>query len=165
MLHALELLLDADGDAAVRRDWQLLRDAGLPSQLDHRGATNAPHVTLVAGPTVLPAEDRAVELLASLLPAPARVSGLLVLGGRRVTVAWALEVPDALLSAAIEVRRLLPDHPHRGWLPHLTLARRVERDEVHAVVATLGHGDAVLTLETLRRWDPDAGVVTRLAGR
>ena len=34
-LHALELVPDDAGDAAVRRDWQALRDAGLPSQLDH----------------------------------------------------------------------------------------------------------------------------------
>ena len=44
-LHGIELLLDPAADAAVRRDWQLLRDAGLSSRLDHRGTTNAPHVT------------------------------------------------------------------------------------------------------------------------
>ena len=37
-MHALELLPDEAGCDVVRRDWQALRDAGLPSQLDHRGA-------------------------------------------------------------------------------------------------------------------------------
>ena len=51
-MHAIELLPDAAGCEAVRRDWQALRDAGLPSQLDHRGATNSPHVTAVAAPAL-----------------------------------------------------------------------------------------------------------------
>ena len=68
-LHALELLPDAAGEAAVRRDWQALRDAGLPSMLDHTGATNTPHVTVIAVPAIA-ADDEAlaVELLAPLLP-------------------------------------------------------------------------------------------------
>lgn len=164
MLHALELLPDADGDAAVRRDWLALREAGLPSQLDHRGATNAPHLTLVAAPAVRAAEERAVELLTPLLPVSVRAAGLLVLGGRRVTVARALDVPDALLGAVVELRGLLAGLPHQGWLPHLTLARRVERCDVQAAVDVLGHDDVVLRLDTLRRWDPDQGTVTRLAG-
>src|SRR6478735_2891076 len=52
-LHALELVPDRAGQDLVRRDWQALRDAGLPSQLDHHGATNTPHVTVVSAP-VLP---------------------------------------------------------------------------------------------------------------
>ena len=63
-MHALELLPDDAGVDVVRRDWQALRDAGLPSQLDHRGATNTPHLTAVAAPALGPAdEERAVELV------------------------------------------------------------------------------------------------------
>src|SRR6478609_7648979 len=94
-LHAIELLPDDAGRDAVRRDWQALRDAGLPSQLDHRGATNAPHVTVVSA-AGLPADvvARAAALLEPLLPVRARVSGLLLLGGTRLTVARALDVAD-----------------------------------------------------------------------
>ena len=80
-MHALELLPDDAGRDVVRRDWQALRDAGLPSQLDHRGATNSPHVTVA-------------------------------------------DVPAALEA--------------------------------------VGHEDTVLTLASLRRWDPEAGIVTTL---
>ncbi len=51
--HALELVPDDAGLEVVRRDWQRLRDAGLPSQLDHLAPTNAPHVTVVSA-SVLP---------------------------------------------------------------------------------------------------------------
>ena len=41
-LHAFELLPDQAGQLVIRRDWRLLGEAGLRSQLEHRGATNAP---------------------------------------------------------------------------------------------------------------------------
>ena len=154
MLHALELLPDPTGDAAIRRDWQLLRDAGLPSQLDHTGATNAPHLTLVAAPDVGPAAD-AAAVVTDLLPVEVRASGLLLLGGRRVTIARAIDVPDALLKAVVELCGLVPELPHQGWLPHLTLARRLDRVDVQKAVDVLGHDDVTLTLTTLRRWNPD----------
>jgi hypothetical protein len=156
MLHALELLPDEAGEAAVRRDWQALRDAGLPSQLDHAGASNAPHLTLVAAPTVAAAAELAVPLLSGVLPAPVRAAGLLVLGGSRLTIARAVDVPDALVSAVLELRAVTGDLAHSGWLPHVTLARRVERADLQRAVDAVGHADVVLTMATLRRWDPDS---------
>jgi 2'-5' RNA ligase len=162
-MHALELLPDDAGCDVVRRDWQVLRDAGLPSQLDHRGATNSPHVTALAAP-VLGAEDeqRAAELVASLLPVQVRASGIALLGGRRVSVVRVLDVPDELARAVLQLRSQVRDVQHLGWLPHLTLARRMDRADVRRAVAALGHEDVALTLTSLRRWDPDAGIVTTL---
>ncbi len=162
-MHALELLPDDAGCAVVRRDWQVLRDAGLPSQLDHRGATNSPHVTALAAP-VLGADDeqRAAELVARLLPVQVRASGIAILGGRRVSVVRVLDVPDELARAVLHLRSQVRDVQHLGWLPHVTLARRMDRADVGCAVEALGHDDAVLTLTSLRRWDPEAGIVTTL---
>ena len=163
-MHSLELLADADGEAAVRRDWQALRDAGLPSQLDHRGPTNAPHLTVLAAPVVdAAAEARAVELLGPLLPVRVRASGLVLLGGRRLTVARVVDVGEPLLDAVVRVRAGVPDLPRQGWLPHVTLARRLERGDVQRAVDLLGHDDVVLTLTALRHWDPEARIATVLA--
>jgi 2'-5' RNA ligase superfamily protein len=163
MLHALELVADAAGDAAVRRDWQALRDAGLPSQLDHRGESNAPHLTLVAAASVAEAADRAVELIGPLLPVSVRSAGLLVLGRHRLTVARALDVPDALVSAVLTLRSSTSGLAHPGWLPHVTLARRVPREDAQRVVDAVGAEDVVIRLDTLRRWDPDERLVELLA--
>ena len=162
-MHALELLPDDAGCDGVRRDWQVLRDADLPSQLDHRGATNSPHVTALAAP-VLGADDeqRAAELVARLLPVQVRASGIAILGGRRVAVVRVLDVPDELARAVLELRSQVRDVQHLGWLPHVTLARRMDRADVGHAVEALGHEDVVLTLTSLRRWDPDAGIVTTL---
>jgi hypothetical protein len=163
VLHALELVPDAEGDAAVRGDWHRLRDAGLPSQLDHTGATNAPHLTLVAAGSVEAAAGPAARLVRPLLPVAVRAAGLLVLGGRQVTIARAVDVPDALLAAVLELRSHVPALPHPGWLPHVTLARRVARPDVQRAVDVLGHADVVLSMTTLRRWDPVRRAVETLA--
>jgi len=163
-LHALELVPDDEGRELVRRDWQALRDAGLPSQLDHRSPTNAPHVTVVSAPS-LPDEaiDVAQARLGSLLPVRARAAGLLLLGGERLTIARAVDIDDDVVRRVLAVRVQVPDRQHVGWIPHVTLARRVERADVQRAVELLGHADAVLRLTELRRWDPDLGRVTVVA--
>src|SRR5689334_4975312 len=99
-MHALELLPDEAGCDAVRRDWQALRDAGLPSQLDHRGATNSPHVTAVAAPALGRTEEQlAVELLGPLLPTDVRAAGIALIGGHRVSLVRVLDAPDPLVRA------------------------------------------------------------------
>ena len=162
-LHALELTLDAAGSDAVRRDWQVLRDLGLPSQLDHTGGTNTPHVTVVALPAVGDdLERRATDTLGAALPTVVRVSGLAVLGGEKVTLARLLDVPEPLTRAVLDLRAGLRDERHPGWLPHVTLGRRVPRSEVQRAVDALGYADVSLTLTGLRRWDPERGEVRRL---
>jgi len=155
-LHALELVPDAAGDTAVRRDWQALRDAGLPSQLDHTGGTNTPHVTVLALPVLDAAtESSAVDLVGALLPVTVRVSGLAFLGGDKVTVARLLDVPPALMTAVLELRDRADGERHAGWLPHVTLGRRIPRVEAPRVVDVLGYDDVALTLTAVRRWDPE----------
>ena len=155
-LHALELVPDAAGDDAVRRDWQALRDAGLASQLDHPAATNTPHVTVLALPEVTAeTETRAVDLIGPLLPVGVRVAGLAVLGGEKVTVARLLDVPEALTRAVLDLRAGVEDERHPSWLPHITVARRMPRHDVQRAVDELGYADVELTLVALRRWDPE----------
>ncbi|PPF78709.1 hypothetical protein C5B96_14315 [Subtercola sp. Z020] len=53
-MMSLELLLDAATDARIRAEWTALVDADLPSQARHTGASNAPHITLLAAQSVSP---------------------------------------------------------------------------------------------------------------
>jgi hypothetical protein len=162
-LHALELIPDDAGADAVRRDWQALRDAGLPSQLDHTGGTNTPHVTVLAVPDLDAAtEARAVDLVGTLLPVTVRVSGVALLGGEKVTVARLLDVPPALVRAVLDLHDSTDRERHVGWLPHVTLGRRIPRPEAQRALDVLGYDDVALTLTTLRRWDPERREVRTL---
>ncbi|MCW2834022.1 MAG: hypothetical protein JWN68_1975 [Nocardioides sp.] len=162
-LHAFELLPDDEGRDAVLRDWQALREAGLPSQLDHQGMTNTPHVTVLTAETLADDQDEhAVRHLGPVLPVVARASGLALLGGSRVSLVRILDVPDELISAVLTLRAAVPHRQHPGWLPHVTLARRVPRADVPTALRVLGHDAVPLRLVELRRWDPDAGTVRTL---
>ena len=151
MLHSLELLPDAAGRAAVLRDWQALRDAGLRSQLDHRGMTNTPHLTLVAAPVITDeTEQAAAEVLALLLPLTVRTSGLLLLGARKLTVARVVDVDDALVAAVLRIRAAIEAPQHPGWLPHLTWRFDKNWKAEHAAVPWLRHPPHHYIVENFR---------------
>ena len=163
-LHAYELLPDDAGRQAVLRDWQALRDAGLRSQLDHRGMTNTPHITVVTAEELGVEQDAlAVDRLGPCLPVTVRTSGIALLGGSRVSVVRLLDVPDDLMRAVLALRGDVRNLQHVGWLPHVTLGRRVPRAEVGAALAALPHEPVELHLTELRRWDPDGGTVRTIA--
>src|SRR3954451_5626121 len=163
-VHALELVPDDAGQDAVRRDWQRLREAGLPSQLDHETPTNTPHLSVVAAPGLPDAAiDVAHARLGALLPIRARAAGLLLLGGSRVTVARAVDLDDDVVRRVLAVRVQVPDRQHIGGVPDVPLARRVDRALVQQIVDVLVHDDLVLNLTELRRWDPEKKWVTTIA--
>jgi len=160
--HALELLPDAATRAWAEGDWAALQSAGLPSQADHGGATNQPHVTLYSGPQVSEqVEQVAARVFGPLLPARVRVGGVLLLGQERVVLARHVQVDEALLGAYLRVTAAAGQgapRRHLGWTPHLTLARRMPADQVSRALEVLQPaGERDVVLEVLRRWDPDAG--------
>ncbi|MBF4162114.1 2'-5' RNA ligase family protein [Nocardioides acrostichi] len=165
-LHSLELVPDDEGQEAVRAQWQALLDAGLPSQAQHRSPSNAPHVSVVEAARL---PDEAIDVarvrLAGLLPVTVRVGGVLVLGtGPRVTLARPVGLDDDVQRRALAVRAQVRDRAHGGWLPHLTLARRLPAEDLPralAVLAKCGPPERVVLAE-LRRWNPDRGHVTAL---
>ncbi len=172
-LHSVEGLLDSGTDAQVRREWEALAEAGLPSQAGHEGATNAPHVTLSAAggvPDVV--EARVVRALAGMPALPVTLGPLVVMGSRRHVLAR-LVVPtsDLLLlqHAVAAAMAACPDVPERvrpgRWTPHVTIARGLASSQVGEALAVLGHsGPRDGAIESVRRWDPTAGRTWRVGG-
>ncbi|MCP3426771.1 2'-5' RNA ligase family protein [Rothia sp. AR01] len=170
--HSLDLLLDPAADARVRERWAALDAAGLPSQARHGSPTNAPHLTVLAAPAIgAELREEARRLLADVLPAPMTVDGVVVLGRGPYVVADLVLPPPGLLDAVARLRASVPLRAASGygtgpWLPHLTLARRVQREDLPAVFAALAEApglDAAAGV-SVRRWDPDAGTVHPLVG-
>lgn len=171
--HAVELVLDEDGDARVRARWDLLERAGVPSSARHRGATHRPHVTVVAGPA--PSEDLlrlAAELFGPALPMTLSVSGLVLLGGRRPALAELLVPPPETVVARARLAAAWAGSDARPWVPHLTLAPRLGEEEVAAALTALRGASPeapVVTVErvavALRWWDPDSGTASLVCGQ
>ncbi|GAB3244421.1 2'-5' RNA ligase family protein [Kineosporia babensis] len=166
MTQSLELLLDPELDALVRDQWDELRAAGLPSQGNHSGPSNAPHITLAVAQKVPDEIEDALRALALQVPVSIRLGGLLWFGqrdGRQILVRSVVVNPE-LLALQAEAARLYAGLPGTDdlltpgrWSPHVTLGRRFRPDQVGAAFQTLGYfseseGQAV----ALRRWDSDA---------
>lgn len=166
-LAAIEALLDPASDARVRDLWGALDAEGLPSQARHRGATNAPHLTLVCAPRI---DDAHIELAAArfgrLLPIEVPMTGLAVLGdGKRQALALLCAVPAPVVAAVTDLARTVADPRSGAWVPHITLGRRLTASQVGRALEVLGEQriqEERLTVDRVRHWDPLTRSVTAL---
>ncbi len=97
-MHSIELLFDPDTEAAIRRIWDDLAAAGLPSQAAHRSPSNRPHVTLAVAESIAPAVDDLLAGVAARLPLRCVVGAPLLFGWWKAVLARLL-VPSAELIA------------------------------------------------------------------
>ena len=190
MAHSLELLLDDSSDQQVRAEWDALAAAGLPHQGRVASPTNRPHVTLVAASRIDGNADAALAAVAMRLPVGMRLGAPIVFGGGRRSTLARLVVPSSeLLSVHAQVSRLSAEfvdpepadtatastdgrrmpfaHTVPGqWTPHVTLARRMDAEQLVRAFDILDiRAEIVGEFTALRRWDPDAGTDAVLAGR
>lgn len=164
MVQSVELLLDPDIDATVRAEWRRLSSARLPSQDRITAESNRPHVTMgVASHIPDDIEDALVRELPSA-PLPIRLGGVVVFGGRRLTLARLVVPTTELLTLQRIVYELIADcegvPPHivpGEWTPHVTLSRRIQSTDLGTAIAVTraGSRDIVGTSAGIRRWDSD----------
>ena len=165
MVQTIELVLDDHLDRSIRDEWELLRDAGLPSQARHTGPSNAPHITLAVADAIAADADRALRAIDLGAGAPLRLGGLLVFTGRSFVLSRVVVPSDALLRAHRAAQSAVAAAPGRpdstavdAWTPHVTLARRLDAGQLAAALALLADRprELVGTIRAARRWDADA---------
>jgi 2'-5' RNA ligase len=163
VVHSVELLFDSDTDAAVRRLWDDLTDAGLRSLAASTSPSNRPHVTLSVAEHMDGAVDEALRPLLRLVPFPCTI-GAPMLFGRGPFTLVCLVIPSAeLMRLQAEVHEVCLPHmspgplPHSEpghWTPHVTLARRVAEDKLaDALSPRRVSRDRRGTAVALRHWD------------
>lgn len=167
-MDSLDLVPDADCRRHVGAEWQKLMAAGLPSQARHTGSSNLPHITLAAAPSINASSDENFARLAGQLPFPLVLDGMLVFRGRKGRYVLARHVlcSPELLEFQRETHALLPASadptaPTRpgGWVPHLTLARNLDAEQLATALALLRPEALEATAVMLRRWDNGHKVV------
>lgn len=172
MVQSVELVLDPILDGEVRDEWELLLAAGLPSQKRHTGASNAPHVTLGVADRIDGQAERGLAEVDYCAGLSVRLGGLLVFGGRTSVLSRAVVPTQHLLAAHAAVDAALGELPGRpdttrpgAWTPHVTLARRLDPDQVFAALRLLGARPRELTgtIRCGRRWDSDSRMTWDLA--
>jgi 2'-5' RNA ligase len=163
MVHSVELLFDLDTEAAVRRIWDDLTDAGVRSLAGSTSPSNRPHVTLAVADHMDDAVDDALSPLLRRLPMPCTI-GAPMLFGRGPFTLVRLVIPSAdLLALQAQAHEVCLPHmspgplPHADpghWTPHITLARRLARDKVaDALSLRRMSRDRRATAVGLRHWD------------
>jgi 2'-5' RNA ligase len=158
MVHSIELIFDSDTEAAVRRIWDELAGAGIPSQ----APASRPHVTLAVAESISTEVDELLGPVRRRLPLNALI-GAPVLFGRDSAVFARLLVPTSeLLALHAEVHRLcLPHLPAPmanslpgQWTAHVTLARRVGGAQLGRALRIAGRPARIEgSFAGLRRWD------------
>ncbi len=166
MVQSVELLLDEATDALVRRQWERLAAAGLPSLARQGSGAGIPHVTLAARRWIDPASEPGVRVAARALPIPLRLGALACFGRSRFVLVRLVAVDVELLGLHARVAAALgpdaddPDQqgnlaPGR-WTPHVTLGRRFSPEQVTAALGILdGAGWHAGLAASCRRWDGD----------
>ncbi|MFL6120265.1 2'-5' RNA ligase family protein [Actinophytocola sp.] len=138
MAQTLEFSFDGEADAAVRGLWRRLSEAGVPSPARHR-----PHVTFAAARTIPAGTREALREDLALLSIPALwLSTLAAFDGTLVLTAVVDTELLAVHSAVHDVLAKRVKQPAAyylpgSWIPHCTLAERLEPAQMTTGFAAL----------------------------
>lgn len=164
-MQSLDLVFDNATDLRIRREWQLLADAGYPSQAHHAGSSNAPHVTLLSRVAIATPGRSSL----SALPVSVTLGGPVLLGRGARRVIARLVVPSPELSrlhaALLDVAGPAENGPFDAsddWMPHVTLARGVPREQAGRAVETIGVTEIEASVIMLRHWDSETRTLTAI---
>lgn len=173
-MQSIELLLDPEGDRAVRAGWAALAAAGLPSLASHTGETNRPHVTLIVAEDGLEQVAERCRALLRDVDLPVLVGAPLLFGGHRnrwvlarqvVTTRALLQLQAAVHDAAAQHApdAALAPHCRPGeWTPHITIAHRIPAVQLPDALAVLALEPVPVLLRDARLWDSPSATVTAL---
>ncbi|MBX7432876.1 2'-5' RNA ligase family protein [Mycobacterium sp. Y57] len=159
MAHSVELVFDPGTEESIRRIWDDLREAGIPSQAPR----SRPHTTLTVAELIDPDVEALLAPLATRLPVPCRIGAPVVFGRGKMVLARLLVPTPELLDIHAEVHRICLPYLHPGpmanalpgqWTGHVTVARRIEPAVLGRAVRIAGRPtDIDGSVVGLRRWD------------
>ena len=163
MVHSVELLFDSDTEATVRRIWDDLTNAGVRSQASNNATSNRPHVTLAVAEHMDDAVNDALRPILGLLPLACTIGAPMLFGRGPFTLVRLIVPSPELLALHARVHEACLPHmapgplPHADpgqWTPHVTLARRVNRDKLADALSLGGVSrDRRGRVVGLRHWD------------
>lgn len=144
MALAVCLLFDRRTDLAVRRMWQRLEDAGVPTLLSHTHGRHVPHLSLaVLRSFEVDKVHDAVNALPEAAPGELHFDALGMFRRSRCWLVPAVgsdlaarqeRVVEAVLGTGADLHR----HYRPGyWVPHCTLAPRLHLDQLSTVAAVV----------------------------
>ena len=137
MAHAIEMYFDEAADAAVRRIWQLLADAALPSLATRTHRRHRPHVTLAVAESLSGTDLMPLQAVLSAHQPTLRLYVLGTFPGSEGALFLGVPVTADLLTFHGDVHSALAGRPIAhwpyyqpgNWVPHCTLAEGLSKAE------------------------------------
>ncbi len=161
MVHSIELVFDGATESAIRRIWDDLAHAGIPSQ----APASRPHATLAVAERIAADVDELLSPVSQLLPLKTTIGAPVLFGRAKVVLARLVVPTSELLALHAEVHRLCSPHLEPGamansvpgqWTPHVTLARRVGGAQLGRALRLAGRPSQIEgRFVGLRHWDGD----------
>jgi 2'-5' RNA ligase len=168
MVHSVELLFDDETDAAMRRIWDGLTEAGVRSLASSTSPSNRPHVTMSVAEHMDDGVDDALRPLLSALPFSCTIGAPMVFGRGPFTLVRLLIPSSRLLALQADVHAAcvpfmspgpLPHAEPGHWTPHVTLARRVKAEKLGDALSLKPMSrDRTGTAVAIRHWDGNTRV-------
>jgi 2'-5' RNA ligase len=167
------MYFDEEADAAVRRLWLLLSDAGLPSLATRTHRRHRPHVSLAVAESLADAD---LAPLRSALMSSRPALRLYVLGtfpGDEGALFLGVQVTAELLAFHAGAHAALAGQPIRqwayylpgNWIPHCTLAEGLDKSEAGRAFGLLaGYRAIAATVTSAGIKDTATGAITPLTG-
>jgi 2'-5' RNA ligase len=164
LTQSVELLLDDTTDTAIRDQWDRLGDAGLPTARRREPSpSHAPHITLWAGDRLDAEVDAQLTSLFRELDLQLLIGSLMLFGPRPWGYVLVRQVVISTGLATLQQRVVQACGGGYGqfgdgqWSPHVTLARRLDVDQVGPALRALSRAPSELpaTVRRARRWDGD----------
>ena len=145
-MRTVELLPDETLAATVQGVWRLLTGTALPSPAQHSHPSNRPHVTVAVVDDWDADTTKLLRQAVTGLPVPLHVEGLKTFGQRRLTLVASIALEPELIAVHEAVHAVLEanawgleeQHLPGRWVPHLTLARGLDRAQESAARTMIG---------------------------
>ena len=165
------MYFDGQADAAVRRLWLLLADAGLPSLATRTHRQHQPHVSLAVAESLAAAD---LAPLRSVLTSRRPTLRLYVLGtfpGAEGALFLGVQVTAELLAFHADVHAALAGQPIRhwacylpgNWIPHCMLAEGLGKSEAARAFGLLaGYQPITAAVASAGVKDTATGAITLL---
>jgi 2'-5' RNA ligase len=166
------MYFDDRADASVRKLWQVLTDAGLPSMATFTHRRHRPHVSLTVAESLAGAD---LTQLRSVLRADQPTLHLYVLGtfpGSLGVLFLTVPVTTELLALHADVHAALTGQPVEhwpyylpgNWVPHCTLAEGLDKAQASAAFGLIyGYEPITATVASAGIKDTATGATTVLA--
>lgn len=146
MVQALEFFFDDDADAAVRKLWNRLEQAGIPSLATRTHRRHRPHVTFALATSIPAATREALRADLARLSIPRLwlyTLGAFSLVDRVIHLTAVVDTELLAVHSAVHdvlagrVRNPSAYYLPGSWIPHCTLTQGIEPAQVAAGFATL----------------------------